>query len=62
MRQRAAALGARIQAEDGVGRAAEFLEELFQEEAGYVKGPGLWEAVRSFVGELLTPVHRRRAS
>ena len=51
MRRRAADLGALIRAEDGVARAAELLEQHFAGGARYTKGPGIWAAIRSFVGE-----------
>jgi sterol 3beta-glucosyltransferase len=51
MRRRAADLGTLIRAEDGVGRAAEMLELHFHDRKPYTKGPGMWSAIRSFIGE-----------
>lgn len=52
MRRRAADLGARIRAEDGVGRAAELLEQHFCGGTHDPRGPqGTWAALRSFMGE-----------
>jgi UDP:flavonoid glycosyltransferase YjiC (YdhE family) len=51
MRRRAADLGARIRAEDGVGRAAELLEQYFDGGMHDFRRPGLWASLRSFRGE-----------
>jgi len=51
MRRCAADLGARIRAEDRVGRAAELLEQHFYGGTHCTRGPGIWAARRSFVGE-----------
>jgi sterol 3beta-glucosyltransferase len=51
MRRRAADFGAQIRAEDGVGRAADLLEQHYSGGPHDTEGPGLWSAIRSFVGE-----------
>lgn len=50
MRRRAADLGTRIRAEDGVGRAAELLEQHFYGGTHYTGDGDIW-VMRSFVGE-----------
>lgn len=51
MRGRAAGVGAQIRAEDGVGRAADALEQHFYRGTRRTRVPGIWMAMRSFVGE-----------